>query len=122
MIRIAITAAASSIAVMAATLSLSGPSVADDVLRLSSVSTAELRQACRGDPMQFDCAGYILGVFDEMALSHLICPPENSAGLSAQAVAVALKSINDHPEKWDRAPAWLIGQSFQTAFPCSGGQ
>jgi hypothetical protein len=73
MIRIAIGAAASSIAVMAATLNR--PSVAGDVLRLSSVSTAELRQACRGDPMQFDCAGYILGVFDEMALSHLICPP-----------------------------------------------
>jgi Rap1a immunity proteins len=116
-IRIAITEAA----VMAAMLSLSGPSVADDVFRLSSVSTAELMQACRGGPMRFDCAGYILGVFDEMALSHLICPPENPAGLSTQAVAVALKSINDHPEKWDRAPAWLIGQSFQTAFPCNGG-
>jgi hypothetical protein len=29
--------------------------------------------------MQFACAGYLLGVFDEMALSHLICPPENPA-------------------------------------------
>ena len=124
MIRLSITPAAFSIAVMAATfpvLGLSGPCVADDFLQLSTMNTVTLAEYCRGDPMRPDCAGYILGVFDAMILSHLICPPINPTGLTAQAVAVALKSINGHPEKWDQAPAVLIGHSFKTAFPCSNG-
>jgi Rap1a immunity proteins len=53
-------------------------------------------------------------------LSHLICPRSNPSGLTAQAVAVALRSLNDHPEKWDQPPAFLIGESFKAAFPCGG--
>src|SRR5271165_2749718 len=66
-------------------------------LHLSTVHTATVRDSCRqaGDSMQIDCAGYILGVFDQMVLSHLICPRSNPSGLTAQAVAVALKSLND---------------------------
>jgi hypothetical protein len=60
-----------------------------------------------------------LGVFDEMLISHLICPPK-SPGLTAQAVAVALKFLNDHPERWAASPADLIGESFKAAFPCGG--
>jgi hypothetical protein len=69
---------------------------------------------------QDDCSGYILGVFDQMVLLHLICPRSNPSGLTAQAVAVALRSLNDHPEKWDQPPAFLIGESFKAAFPCGG--
>jgi hypothetical protein len=72
--------------------------------------------------MSMDCAGYILGVFDQMSFSRLICPPDNPSGLTAQAVAVALKFLNDHPEKWHLSPAFLIGQGFQAAFPCGKGQ
>ena len=61
-----------------------------------------------------------MGVFDQMVLSHLICPASNPSGLTAQAVAVALKFLNDHPEKWALAPAFLIGESFKAAFPCGG--
>lgn len=61
--------------------------------------------------MRADCAGYILGVFDRMSLSRLICPPENPSGGSAQAVAVALKFLNDHPERWHLAPVYLVGHS-----------
>ena len=68
--------------------------------------------------MRMDCAGYLMGVFDQMSISHLICPPHNPNGGTAQAVAVALKFLNEHPEQWHLAPAFLVGQSFKAAFPC----
>ena len=100
---------------------LSTPCFAE-VFHLSTLGTATLVKTCRdaGDPLQDDCSGYILGVFDQMVLSHLICPRSNPSGLTAQAVAVALRSLNDHPEKWDQPPAFLIGESFKAAFPCGG--
>jgi hypothetical protein len=90
----------------------------------SSVSTTELIESCRraGNPMRLDCAGYIVGVFDQMSFSRLICPPRNPNGGTAQAVAVALKFLNEHPEQWHLAPAFLVGQSFKAAFPCGAGQ
>jgi Rap1a immunity proteins len=101
------------------------PCIADDYYNASSVSAATLIDECRKaeDPMRINCAGYILGVFDQMVFSRLICPRYNPSGLGAQAVAVALKFLNDHPERWDVSPTVLIGQSFKAAFPpCGTGQ
>jgi hypothetical protein len=72
--------------------------------------------------MRAECAGYILGVFDQMSFSRLICPPNNPDGLSAQAVAVALKFLNEYPEQWHASPVFLVGQSFKAAFPCRAGR
>jgi len=72
--------------------------------------------------LRMDCAGYILGVYDQMSFSRLICPPSNPSGGTAQAVAVALKFLNDHPEQWHLAPVFLIEKSFKTAFPCGARQ
>jgi hypothetical protein len=90
----------------------------------STVSTTVLLEGCRraGDQLRMDCAGYILGVYDQMSFSRLICPPSNPNGGTAQAVAVALKFLNDHPEQWHLAPFFLIGQSFKSAFPCGARQ
>jgi hypothetical protein len=90
----------------------------------SSMTTTELVEACRRaeNTLRADCAGYILGVFDQMSLSRLICPPDNPTGGSAQAVAVALKFLNEHPERWHLAPVYLVGQSFKAAFPCGAGR
>jgi hypothetical protein len=101
---------------------LSTPSFAQGI-PVSTISTREVMESCRraGDhPLRIDCSGYILGVFDQMALSRLICPPDNSTGLTAQVVAVALKFLNDHPERWALHPVFLIGESFKAAFPCGG--
>jgi hypothetical protein len=100
------------------------PAIAGQAMFGSSMTTTVLLDACRraGDPLRADCAGYILGVFDEMSFSRLICPPDNPGGLSAQAVAVALKFLNGHPEQWHVAPAYLVGQSFKAAFPCRAGR
>ena len=91
-------------------------------LRMSTVGTTSVTDNCRhaGDPLEIECAGYILGVFDQIVLSGLICPRPNPTGLTAQAVAVALRFLNDHPEKWDQPPASLIGESFKAAFRCGG--
>lgn len=91
----------------------------------SSVTNVELIESCRrtaGNTLSLSCAGYILGVFDQMSVARLICPPINPDGGSVQAVAVALKFLNDHPEKWHLAPVFVVGQSFKAAFPCSKAQ
>jgi len=86
----------------------------------SSVTTNAIVESCRraSDHLQMDCAGYILGVFDQLSLSGLICPPINPSGGSAQAVAVALKFLTEHPERWHFTPGFLMREAFETAFPC----
>ena len=110
-------------AVMAAALSaltLAAPCFADTSVSVKPENAASLVDRCRvvGNPMRVECSGYILGVFDQMSVSRLICPPNNLGGGTAQAVAVALKYLKDHPEKWDQHPVFLIGESFVAAFPC----
>jgi hypothetical protein len=96
----------------------------EQAIALSTVSATVLVEVCRraGDQLRMDCAGYILGVYDEMSFSRLICPPSNPNGGTAQAVAVALKFLNDHPEQWHLAPVVLIEKSFKAAFPCGARQ
>lgn len=86
----------------------------------SSMSTSIVIETCgrAQNPLQIDCAGYILGVYDTLSLTGLICPPRNPQGGTWQAVAVALRFLNQHPERWHLAPAALIGDSFKSAFPC----
>lgn len=98
------------------------PSIAPERILTSSVTTPDLMEICpKEESRPFQCTGYIFGVFDQMSASRLICPPE-TPGMGAQAVAVALKFLNDHRESWGRSPAFLIGQSFKSAFPCDKGQ
>jgi Rap1a immunity proteins len=99
------------------------PAVAQEIV-VSSFSTTVLIEICRraGDEMRMDCAGYIAGVYDQMSLSRLICPPPNPNGGTGQAVAVALKFLNEHPEQWHLPPVYLVGQSFKAAFPCGAGR
>jgi hypothetical protein len=106
-----------------AALGLSVPCFADEFLRASTMETRQLVDSCHKaeDPMRIGCAGYILGVFDQMVFSHLICPQESSE-LTAHAVAIALESLNGHPEKWNQSPVFLIGQSFKAAFPSCGNR
>ena len=100
------------------------PADAQEEIVASSVSTTVLLESCRraGNQMRMDCAGYIVGVYDQMSLSRLICPPRNPNGGTGQAVAVALKFLNEHPEQWHLAPVYLVGQSFKAAFPCGAGR
>ena len=90
---------------------------------VSSASTAVLTEVCRqaGNQMRMDCAGYIMGVFDQMSLSRLICPPQDSTEVSAQAVAVALKFLNEHPGQWHLPPSiWLVKASRRRSLAARG--
>ena len=100
------------------------PSVEAGQVWISTVSTTDLIDTCHGakNTLSADCAGYIIGVFDTMSVSGLICPPPNPSGLTEQAIAVALKFLNDHPEQWHRPPVHLVGESFKAAFPCGKGR
>lgn len=85
----------------------------------SSMPTWAVIETCRkaGDVNRIDCSGYILGVFDAASYAGLICPP-TLQGATAQALAVALKYLNDHPQEWHHNPGQLIAQGFKAAFPC----
>jgi hypothetical protein len=87
---------------------------------VSSVSSATVVETCRNmpTPMAMPCAGYILGVFDTLTEATIICPPQNLDSLSAQAVAVGLKYLKDHPELWHFGPSYLLRQGFVAAFAC----
>jgi hypothetical protein len=95
------------------------PSDAQIQIFTSSVNTADIVTSCRrvSNPLLVECAGYILGVYDQLAISGLICPPSSGGGTS-QAVAVALKFLNDHPDRWHLHPAFLLAERFKEAFPC----
>jgi hypothetical protein len=83
----------------------------------SATTTASLLEGCHR-LASLECAPYILGVFDQMSYSRLICP-DSTEPLGVQFVAIAVKYLNDHPEQWHIHPVVLIGQSFKAAFPCA---
>jgi hypothetical protein len=78
------------------------PSVATKRILLSSMSTQSLMNLCSkagSTHVPVDCTGYFLGIFDQMSSSGLICPSESPL-LGAEAIVIALKSLQDHPESW----------------------
>lgn len=88
-------------------------------IAVSSVTTAELAQACSNSPsnLAFDfCTGYILGVFDRLSFSRAICPVGNS--ITAHAIALARKSLNDDFAHWPLHPSVFLANAFAAAFPC----
>ena len=95
---------------------------AEQPIYLSSFDTPTIVRICNAsqDLRQADaCLGYIAGVFDEMALSHQICPPH---GTTDQISAVGRKSLTDHPEQWNLPPAVLMRSVFKADFPCAAGK
>jgi hypothetical protein len=88
---------------------------------VSTVTTAELVGICNrtNDPLNMDfCVGYILGAYDQMSLSRSICPRGGGSG-TAQALAVARKFLNEHPERWHLHPSFLLADVFRGTFPCT---
>jgi hypothetical protein len=101
-------------------VSLSSGHAEDRMTPVSSLMESQVRSACHevANQMSTDCAGYILGVFDQMSMSRLICPPPNPHDVAAQAVAVAVKFLDDHQASPDRAAILAVEESFKAAYPC----
>jgi hypothetical protein len=87
---------------------------------VSTVTTAQLVASCN-KPRQLlavdFCSGYILGVYDQAAGTKVICPQQSRSG-SAQAMAVAIKFLNDNPAIWHQHPSALVEQAFRNTFRC----
>jgi hypothetical protein len=102
-----------------ASLATNANTRAEEGIHASTVETAVLAYACEEfkGPLGSDvCTGYLLGAFDQMAFSRVICPTERFA--SEQAVAIGRKYLKDHPNKWHLHPVFLLREAFSTAFPC----
>jgi Rap1a immunity proteins len=94
---------------------------AEEGIHASTVETAVLAYACeefvaKGSLDTSVCTGYLLGAFDQMSFSRVICPADGFA--SQQAVTIGRKYLKDHPNKWHLHPAVLLREAFSNAFPC----
>ncbi len=63
------------------------------------------------------CSGFILGVYDVAALNAQVCAP---AGVkNVQIVAIARKYIDENPQRWNAAPAFVIREALGKTWPCA---
>ena len=86
----------------------------------TSAKTEMLAEICvkpSGKALTADfCTGYIMATFDSLAIAGKVCGNENTS--TVQIVAVGRKYLADHPESWDKQPAWVLGEIFRKTFPC----
>jgi hypothetical protein len=93
---------------------------ADAPVVVSSLQTEQLADQCRGkdaDDSAGFCTGYILGAFDTLSMARQICPSAERAS-TLKAIAVTRKYIRTHRKAWSSAPAFVVRDALQGAFPC----
>jgi len=88
-------------------------------LSVSGVTGAMIAEECeKSSCTNLDaCNCYILGVADTLQIDLKSCRPPSDAG-TLQTLTIARRYIHDHPELWDRHPAYLVRKSLIAAFPC----
>jgi len=88
-------------------------------LSVSSVTGAMIAEECeKSSGTNLDaCNSYMLGVADTLQIDRKSCRPPSEAG-TLQTVTIARRYIHDHPELWDRHPAYLVRSALIAAFPC----
>jgi hypothetical protein len=67
------------------------------------------------------CLFYVAGVSDGYLVASgtsRICPPKNGSVTYAQMALIVSKYLNDHPEKLNNDPEYLILDALYGAFPC----
>lgn len=112
----------SALAAFAAAVVLANQASAQPVA-LSSTKTNDLARECSQsvDILSGDfCTGYILGVFDTLAINNQVCGAPDD--LAERVLAVGRNYVRDHPEDWDKAPTFVLGKAFRNAFPCGRSQ
>jgi hypothetical protein len=77
----------------------------------------DLQQYCNVAPTGL-CAGYVLGVTDTTL--DLYCFPPGVTRMQIRGVAV--KYLNNHPEKLHLLAPGLVIKAMQAAFPCKQGR
>ena len=93
---------------------------ADSYIHASTMETAVLARQCavtQETSLVADmCVSYILGVYDALSTSRVICPGPGSSTL--QAVVIGRRRLAENPADWSKSAAFLIGTSLKKAFPC----
>jgi hypothetical protein len=104
---------------MLAILALTLAAPAQPAISISTITTSMLVDLCsKSQGMQLDpCASYILGVADTLQIDRVTCRPQSDAA-TLQTLTIVRRYLNDHPERWDRHPAFLVRDALKGAFPC----
>jgi hypothetical protein len=86
---------------------------------VSNFNTADLVELCRKvpDPMQVDCAGYILGAYDKLAIAGLICPPEKSQWRYIPSGCRSIEILKGAPRILASSSGISIERRLQRGFP-----
>lgn len=86
---------------------------------MSSISSGSFVDRCRHEgPLTDDfCTGYIVAVADTLQATRVTCRTSTEA-YTLQSVAVTRRYLNQHPERWQHHPAFLIREALVEAFPC----
>ncbi len=94
---------------------------ADRPVVVSSVTTAQLLEFCRGkdtDPTSNFCTGYIIAAFDTLSLSRQICPSQTGSS-NIEVAAATRKYLRKHAKPTGTgAPSFVVREALQDAFPC----
>jgi hypothetical protein len=94
---------------------------ADRPVVVSSVTTAQLLELCRGkdtDPTPNFCTGYIIAAFDTLSLSGQICPSQTRAS-NIEVVSSTRKYLRRRAKPTGTgAPSFVVRDALQQAFPC----
>jgi len=93
------------------------------VLAIASISAHA--EVYTGSALMRDCSGYgnglgfcngfVLGVSNETTA----CRPKGATGLSAdQLRVIAIRYVNNIPQRWHVSAGTLVSEAFKQAFPC----
>ena len=86
---------------------------------ISYNGSSQLHEICKAQEKPNDadfCSGFMLSSFDQLSISRIVCARLGST--PSQIVEVGKKYLSEHPELWDRPPAFLLKAAFVAAFPC----
>jgi len=100
-------------------LALTLATPAQPPVSLSTITGGMLVSLCsKSEGTQLDpCASYILGVADTLQIGRVTCRPQSDAA-TLQTLTVVRRYLHDHPELWDRHPAFLVRDALKGVFPC----
>ena len=91
---------------------------------VSSLTTQQLLEFCEGkdsDPSANFCTGYILGEFDALTLSGVICPLPARAS-NVKVAAAVRKYLHARAKKTGTgAPSFVVRDALRDAYPCKRG-
>ena len=60
---------------------------------------------------------YVVGVYDTLHLSNVVCPKSNNVTIG-QVTEIVAKFLKNNPERWDEPATDLVRDALVKAMPC----